>query len=409
MWKAVAYQPEDLPEAAAMAREYYGESWVSDPQYLNWQYADNPGGPAFIQLARDEESGRLAGQYVALPTQVSAYGRTLTGALTVNILTRQAYIGQGVFTGLAQAIYRDFPEQGVDFCYGLPNPNSHSKFVQKLEFNDLGRIPLLLRPLDLKALVRRKIGSLLSPLALPLHLYFQIKKQTPANGLPAESGSDRSSAGDHSSAEGNSSAENHSYEVFPLSLAELSWFDAFWLKIQNKYPIIAVRDAAFIRWRYFTNPYRKYQLYGVRPKGGSGSDFTGYIAGRCTEVDGIASGMVVDFLVEPGHAAAGHALLRRLLQDFAGKGMELAGCLMLSHTEESRILKANRFFTCPKSLEPQPFPLIYRRFTSPEKETPEDHGPEHQAARSPESPGRSEDPFLKLKNWFLTMGDYDAV
>lgn len=70
--------------------------------------------------------------------------------------------------------------------------------------------------------------------------------------------------------------------------------------------------------------------------------------------------------------------------------MDLAGSLMLPHTEESRILKAEGFFTCPKALEPQPFPVIYRRF-------------------SPSFGEDYNDSFLQLNRWFLTMGDYDVI
>lgn len=388
MWKAVKYRPDDLPDTVAMAGEHYGESWISDPGYLQWQYAANPSGPALIQLARDAETDRLAGQYAVIPLGFKADGQTVTGALSLNTLTRQAYKGQGIFTGLAQAVYQDCAAQGVQFCYGFPNPNSYPGFTKKLGFSDLGRIPLLLRPLNPQALVRKKIGTWLVPLALPFQFFFRLRKQP-----PAEDG-------------------DNSYEVYQLTSFDLSEFDAFWLKIQHKYPIMGIRDAAFIRWRYFENPYRDYQLYGIRRKGGfeygagsgsgPGSGLIGYIAGRCTEVAGMDSGMVVDFLVEPGHPAAGDILLQRLLRFFAANNMDLAGSLMLPHAEEYRLLKANGFFTCPRALEPQPFPVIYQSFAP--------RNDQEEAAFQPDKPNsNADDPFCQLNRWFLTMGDYDAV
>jgi len=104
--------------------------------------------------------------------------------------------------------------------------------------------------------------------------------------------------------------------------------------------------------------------------------------------------MIVDFLVDPSLPDAGNFLIDRLLRFFVANNMDLAGSLMLPQTEESRILKANGFFTCPKALEPQPFPVIYRKF-SPQWEG---------------NPGEvTPDPFLQLNHWFLTMGDYDAI
>jgi len=355
MWKVVKYLPENLAETTDMTREFYGDSWISDPEFLQWQYVDNPGGPAVIQLARDVTTDQLAGQYVVIPMRFKVNEETVLGSLSLNTLTRAIYSGQGIFTGLAKAVYRDSSEQGSKFCYGFPNPNSYPGFTKKLGFTDLGNVPLLLRPLNTKALVQKKFGSLLAAFALPFTLYYQVKERS-----------------------------DERYEVYSLTDSNISEMDAFWTKICAKYPIMGVRDAAYLRWRYFDIPLRDYQVYGVRQK--DSSTLLGYIVGRCTEVNGMSSGMIVDFLVDPRHPAAGNKLVRRLLRFFVANNMDLAGSLMLSHTEESRILKAEGFFTCPKALEPQPFPVVYRSFSPP-----------------------LEDPYLDLKRWFLTMGDYDVI
>lgn len=370
MWKAVKYLPEDLPETIEMTREYYGESWISDVGYLKWQYEANPAGPARIQLARDMETDQLAGQYVVIPMRFKAYQKTVNGILSLNTLTRQIYTGQGIFTGLAKTVYQDGAEHGFQFCYGFPNPNSYPGFTKKLGFTDLGCVPLLLRPLNPKALVKQKVGStLLASLAFPFQLYYKVKDR----------------------------ADDH-YEVYPLTAFDLSEINAFWSKVQDKYPIMGIRDADYIRWRYFENPYRDYQIYGIHRK--NSSQLIGYIVGRCTEVEGISSGMIVDFLVDPSVPAAGTLLLNRLLRFFVDNNMDLAGSLMLPHTEESRILKANGFITCPKALEPQPFPVIYRRLSP--------HGEEEREEKA-DQVKRTQDPLLQLNHWFLTMGDYDAI
>ena len=356
MWKAVKYQPENLPETIEMTQEYYGDSWISDLDFLTWQYERNPAGPAIIQLARDAETDQLAGQYVVIPMGFKAFKQTINGTLSLNTLTRQIYGGQGIFTGLAKAVYQDSAERGALFCYGFPNPNSYPGFTRKLGFTDLGSVPLLLRPLNTQALVRKQLGAFLASLSLPFHFYYKVKPRS-----------------------------DNRYEVYALDSANLSDLNAFWARIQDKYPIMGIRDADYIRWRYFDIPLRDYQVYGVRLK--QGAELLGYIVGRCTEVASMASGMIVDFLMAPGHPAGGSCLVNTLLSFFAEQKLELAGSLLLPHTEEARILKKNGFFTCPKALQPQPFPVVYRRLNS----------------------GTEKDPFLQLNHWFLTMGDYDVI
>ena len=364
MWKAVKYLPENLLETIEMTKEYYGDSWISDPGFLKWQYEDNPAGPAVIQLARDGETDQVAGQNVVIPMRFKTADKQMNGTLCLNILTRKAYYGQGIFTGLAKPVYQDCAEQGLEFCYAFPNPNSYPGFMRKLGFTDLGSVPLLLHPLNPKALVQKKFGSLLAPLALPFHLFFKVK--------------DRS---------------DDRYEVYPLTAFNLSEMNVFWTKIQHKYPIMGIRDADYLRWRYFDIPLRDYQIYGVRQK--NSATLLGYIVGRCTEVDTMSSGMIVDFLVDPSHPTAGSALVNRILRFFVDNNMDLAGSLMMPHTEESRILKANGFFTCPKFLEPQPFRVVYLKFSPLEERKSEKEG--------------DNDPFLQLNHWFLTMGDYDVI
>lgn len=355
MWKVVKYLPENIVETMDMTRDFYGDSWISDREFLQWQYVDNPAGPAIIQLARDVATDQLAGQYVVIPMRFKVNDETIIGSLSLNTLTRQIYSGQGIFTGLAKAVYQDCTEQGSKFCYGFPNPNSYPGFTKKLGFTDLGNIPLLLRPLNMKALVTKRFGSLLSSFTLPFDLYYMVRKRS-----------------------------DERYEVYPLTDSTLSEMDDFWTKIRAKYPNMGVRDATYIRWRYFDIPLRDYKVYGVCQK--NSSTLLGYIVGRCTEVEGMSSGMIVDFLVDPRYPAAGNKLVRHLLRFFVTNNMDLAGSLMLSHTEEARILKTEGFFTCPKTLEPQPFPVVCRSFSPP-----------------------LEDQFLDLSRWFLTMGDYDVI
>lgn len=367
MWKTVKYLPENLAETINLTKEYYGDSWISDLDFLHWQYEANPAGPAIMQLARDMETNQLAGQYVVIPMRFKVNGQTVSGTLSLNTLTRQAYTGQGIFTGLAKTVYQDCTNLGMEFCYGFPNPNSYPGFTRKLGFTDLGSVPLLIRPLNPKALVKEKFGPLFTPLALPFQPLFKVKDRPVDN----------------------------SYEVYPLTTLNLSEMAVFWSKIQDKYPIMGIRDAAYLRWRYFDIPLRDYQVYGVRLRQSNSSELLGYIVGRCTEAVGITSGMIVDFLVDPSHSAAGNCLINALLHFFIQNDMSLAGSLMLPHTEESRLLKAEGFITCPKALEPQPFPVIYRRF-KPLKGYPKEGE-------------KDSDPLLQLKHWFLTMGDYDVI
>jgi GNAT superfamily N-acetyltransferase len=359
MWQCVRYRPEDLPEAVLLAREHYGESWISNADFLQWQYEGNPAGPAVGYVARDVEDGGLAGQYLVIPMDFFVDGDIVPSVLSLNTLTREAYRGQGVFTGLAKATYQECRDQGFDFCYGFPNPNSYHGLTKTLGFADLGRVPLLVRPLDVRAMVRSRWGALASAIASPAGLFFRVGERV-----------------------------DPEYEVVSLGATQLDEIEAFWARVRGKYPIMGVRDRGYVRWRYFYVPSREYVVYGIRKR--DGGRLLGYVVGRCADVLGISAGMIVDLLVEQGlPVSAGRLLVDRALRELAARGASLAGSLMLAHTEEYRILKASGFFRCPRRLEPQPFPLCYLRLSAglePPRDRPDD-----------------------LTRWFMTMGDYDVI
>ncbi len=359
MWQPCEYQPSDLTSMLELARDFYGNDRLANEEFIRWQYFANPAGKALIKLAKDPKSGHLVGQYIIIPTLFQSGEQLVTATLSLNTLTKAAYQGQGIFTGLAKSVYQECVDKGVSFTYGFPNPNSYPGFIKKLNFKDLGQVPLMLRPLNLKSLVKTKMGTLMATLVSPLNPFFRVKT---LNLKDKPSGI-------------------HLYELTKDNLLEL---EPFWVKIKHKYPHMGVRSAAYMKWRYLDIPLREYKLFGAKDL--QSDELLGYVVGRCTDVEGISSGMIVDFLVDRAHPQAGHALLSQILAVFQDQNMQLAGTLMLEHCQEYKLLKQHGFFKCPKTFEPQPFPVIYRS---------------HNTDSTTE--------FPQLNNWFLTMGDYDVI
>lgn len=216
-------------------------------------------------------------------------------------------------------------------------------------------MPLMLRPLKPSHMVREFLHSgALAVLAKPADPFFRVR-------------------GD----------QKHDVTVLPVTKEHLELVDRFWDAVQGKYPVMNIRDGAFVRFRYLDMPRRTYFPYLALENG----EPVCFAVGRIMEVAGMQCAMLADFLFADGHAAAAEVLLRKLLHDMQQQGASLAGCLMFGHTQESAVLKKLGFFRCPKKLEPQPFPLILRLFDP----SLEDRG------------------IYDVKNWFFTMGDYDVI
>ena len=159
--------------------------------------------------------------------------------------------------------------------------------------------------------------------------------------------------------------------------------DEFWGKIKDKYPIMGVRDAEYIHYRYLNVPRRVYYPYVALENG----KIVAFAVGRIREVAGFETGMIADFLFVPGYEQQAKRVIKVLVKKMKDEGASLAGCIILSHTEEAKTLKQCGFYHIPDKMLPQPTPLIFRLLDK----------------------SKDEAKLSDIHNWFFTTGDYDVV
>lgn len=353
MWKPINYDKTKLNEMIEMTIENYGlEESISHIEFIQREYFENPSGDAIIKLAIDEENGIMAGQYVIIPHKIICFGKEINTVLSLNTLTREAYRGQRIFTGLADLAYKQAEEDGFKFCYGAPNPNSHPGFIKKLGFVDLVEMPLYVRPLKTSQFLKERGKKVIGTLAVPFNFIYRPGKIKDSN-------------------------------IVEINSSNYQIMDSFWNKVANKYNVIGVRNAEYIKYRYLDVPTREYHpfIYLVN------NEPVAFIVSRIRYVANMKTGMIADFLYLNGYEKQAKKLVRFMNRKIKDLGAGLAGCIMMSHSDETKILKKARFIKCPDKLLPQPTPLIIRLF---DKEL--------------EKKG-----IMDAKNWFFTTGDYDVV
>lgn len=351
-WRLSEYNKEDLPEIIYITKENYGDIEISDEKFLQWQYFNNPAGKALIKLAKSNNN-EVVGQYIIIPVKIKVNEDIVSATLSLNTLTRKDYRGKGIFTGLADSAYKQCKEDELEFTYGFPNPNSYPGFVKKLQFTDLGSLPLMVYPLNIEKLVLKKFKSkLLAKFGIPFRYIFNIDLKN-----------------------------DNDIEIKIID-KDFKDFDIFWENVKNKYKVIGVRNSEYIKWRYNNIPIREYYIIGAYKN----EKLVAYAILRNSEIEKFKCGMIVDFLVKEGETLAGRKVISEAIAKFNKDGMELLGCLVGQNTEEYKILKKSKFIKCPKFLEPQPFKVIYKNHFNNRSEVLED-----------------------INNWFLTMGDYDVI
>ena len=353
-WETAPYTPELSAGVIDLSRRIWPGAEICDESYHRWQYQANPAGQALAALASEGAAGRIVGQFGAIPVRVVIDGEERLAALALNVATDPAYRRQGMFAALGEASDKLMAQAGVSLAFAMPNANSFPGFLSRLSYSFAGDVPFLVRPVNLRRLVRSRLRVPLIPdvAALASRPFFPRLPHQPRE--PAGVAVDIVTQFDEA-------------------------FDDLWKRLRNRHRVMLVRDAAYLNWRYVRIPLREYTCFAAH----AGGALAGYIVLRVAELLGLRGGFVVDFVTEASERGrrAGEALLSHALAFFADEDVDLLATLMLPHTHEYRLLRSARFRPLPKFLLPQRFRLV----------------------------ARDADPALSVKNWFFTFGDYDVV
>ena len=123
---------------AALLAETFQKPQLFTPEYIAWQYRDNPAGEivGFNAVSGEE----IAAHYVTQPVIAHIMGNRQKGLLSLNTATHFRHRGKGLFTKLAEATYQEAANLGYGFVVGVANQNSIHGFVKHLGFQLLGQL-----------------------------------------------------------------------------------------------------------------------------------------------------------------------------------------------------------------------------------------------------------------------------
>jgi GNAT superfamily N-acetyltransferase len=218
--------------AAALAMRNASRATVRDESYLRWRYLDRPGpAPAFVVWLR-EGADHLAAATVA-PHVLLLDGQKLSIGIVGDISVAPAARGRGLAVQLMDAIARE--ARALDGVLVMPNPPLHGT-LRKAGWREL---PGLVR-------FARFVGAMpgMTPRALARQL---ARGASSLLGLPAALRRGR-----------HADFRLEERSDLPADFAE------FWARACVAAPLIASREAAYLRWRYFAHPLHRYRFFELR-------------------------------------------------------------------------------------------------------------------------------------------------
>jgi hypothetical protein len=353
-WTAKLYAAlNDIDEYIGLILSEYGNTVdTSKPEYIKWQYHDNPAGEVCMYLAVADN--KIVGNYSILPIGLIIDGEETLGSVSVNTLTHKDYRGvnKRIFTTLAEITYNyAFKDRGIKNVYGVPNQNSYLGFTKILGFKDIGCMDLLIKINNLGNILRLKNRF------VPVRLFNLVSKIF---------------------------RSNIKLKVDNLHIKTIDRFDdrfnEFWNENKGLFSNFVARTKEYLNWRYVDNPVRRYKIFSLCD---NARKIRGYIVCRQTEIKGIKTGLIGDLLVTQNDIDVTDLLIKQAQDYFYKQDVDIFGVLMFNHIPYYKVFLKNGFLKCPKMFEPQPFPMIIR------------------------SLDEKDNNLYDKENWYLTMGDYD--
>ncbi len=356
-WHIRPYREGDEAQILALRREVFGnlDPVRLEPETWRWQFRQNPAGEAVCALAEDRD--RIVGQYAVIPTRFHVQGKETRFALSCDTMIHPDYRRQGLFTALARDVYQRLEsEAGITTVWGFPNAVSLTGFTRHLDWRLLTTFPLRVAPLRPFAMLRGH---------LPVK---REQGKTPS----AHEGNQRAISTDV--------IPGLRIESIPPGTGFDEAFDALWKRKQGLAPVIQVRNAAYLNWRYMAIPAFGYRAFSVR----SDQRLLGYLVIRTVRLTGHFFGALTDLFPFPIRDAFTTRRLFRFARDtLKAEGVEFMTCL---HSwADPSFFKSAGLRTMPGLLNPRKW---------------------HFGARfAPQDAPRLDPP----RNWYLTYGDTDIV
>ena len=329
-WHIRPYRNGDEKQILKLRRAVFGDL---DPVRLRqstwqWQFKDNPSGKAVCFLA--ESKGQIVGQYVTIPTRFVTHGKDTLLAFSCDTMIHPGYRRQGMFSALAREVYGSLKTlSGITLVWGFPNDQSLPGFVEKLDWQMLPALPLMVLPIN--------------PLNMILHSVPLLNGL--GKNLPGSMGPDT----DVSFSTGVQGLRVDPVEHFDEA------FDLLWQEHSTMAPVMQVRDSRYLEWRYLSIPEFNYRPFTVRRDG----HLLGYMVIRMMVLKGQTFGVLVDLFPFP---LASFSVLQGVFsfakQFVKAHGGDFVTCLL--PREQAGILKKAGFKRVPEVINPKTWRLGYR-------------------------------------------------
>lgn len=304
-------RPDELPEVFRRYGEAFGaESLAAFKRRYDWEFGINPRtalAPSRMWLAIGDD-GQILGHIGSFPMLLKCGDRQVLTSSSGDLFTVPAARGMGVGETVSKA-YRDGAGELATDGFGYQPVTG--RIYKRLGYQEVQCVPVYMRPMRLLPLFRFALGSGRLPRLMTLPPISWLGLATSALGQIVVSLVNLLKR-----PSGNALRVQTAKEI-------AADYDALWARISPQYPLVFVRDSAWLRWRFEGDPISKHTLLEARDASGQ---LEGYLAYSISDKPGMRVLRLMDLFCSLDRSDVVDALVAGLLDVADREGVAAITC-----------------------------------------------------------------------------------
>jgi GNAT superfamily N-acetyltransferase len=307
------FRQEDQDTVFRLYGEVFGEAALHRfEQRWHWQFLDTPAAKIVPMLSWvAEHEGAIVGFLGAFPTRIKVIDQEFVIYHDCDLIVAPHMRRQGVAKRLVQAY--DESASPLLSCMGYAPVNGRIR--QHLGYHPAHLIPQALRPLQITGIAQHLLANGRIP---------RVIRHPPMSWIISASAAGLGTA---------ISLLNRillpprrlTVRVEPILFAG-DEFDHLWETLRGQFPIVVVRDKAFVQWRFIDDPVFTNTVLVARKRDGT---LKGYLAARTSQTGAMRIGRILDIFAPLDVSDVIHALIRSVLELFSNERADIASCVGL--------------------------------------------------------------------------------
>jgi hypothetical protein len=283
-------------------------------EHWRWKLMHWPSNVANVWLA--VANGKAVFHYGGVPLRYRLNGSSGTAMISVDAMTAPEFRRRGLLTRGTRRAFAEWKARGIAFTLGLPNEQWGSR-IAAAGWQSLFPLQWLVRPLRPEVFAARRLG-------MPWLRRATIVSDLFGRLLPHRLRSDPQ------------------IELREIAQADSS-LDLLWHRCRSDAMFSVVRDSAWVQWRFFSSPTRKYRVVLAR----RGGDAAGYYASHVGTTSGRASALLAELVAPENDTAVQETLLAHAIASASAEGADMLATLAVRGGNFHKLLRRAGFFRGP--------------------------------------------------------------